>query len=100
MNCFCKIKSYDLVLEAANFMAPICCNKCGCSLGTDEFDFSEELKTEIRVWTLNYEKLINNEVKTEQLYIFHKQHNAYGLELTKKIQKELDGKYTIEYFTS
>lgn len=100
MECFCKEESFNLKLEADFIPDPIWCNKCGCNLDTNDIPLSNELKSEIRLWLHNYSKLLNVEIKSENYFKLHQQHNNQGLQLAKKIQSELGDKYSVEYYPS
>jgi hypothetical protein len=100
MECFCKEESFDLKLEADFVPDPVWCSKCGCNIDTDDIPLLNELKSEIRLWLNNYNKLLNNQIKSENLFRFYQQHNSQGVMLAQKIQSELGDKYKVEYYPS
>lgn len=98
MQCSCKEKSYDLVLEADFGADPIWCKKCGYNLDIDDAPFSYELKKELDIWVQNYSETVLDE--SEYVYEVSQKHNEIGLKLLEKAQKELCDKYSISYKSS
>ncbi len=89
MQCYCKKQVYYLRFEASLVSDPICCDKCGCSVDIDSIPLTAELKSELRAWIKDYNKLSEGEIKPKDVIEFLQHHSEHGLMLKEKIKKEL-----------
>ncbi|GAA0381641.1 hypothetical protein [Bacillus horti] len=103
MECFCEQKeTYELKVEGDVGADPIWCSHCGCNLDIETLPISNELIRELMEWVRLYgewidwekDKLLPNGVELEE------EHNKQGMNLTEKIKKELEGKYSIKFSPS
>ncbi|RBW70128.1 hypothetical protein [Bacillus taeanensis] len=93
MACFCT----KLKLEADLCAGPIWCLTCNANLYLDELALSPQLKNELVQWALKYgewidwerDYLLKNGLELER------QHNLWGILLTKQMQQELGQRYSI-----
>lgn len=95
MRCFCKVESFDLVLEADYGADPLWCKKCGCNLDIDQIPMSQELKDELFNWIKIYSISVHD--KSEHIGEVTNNHNRIGMKLLEKLQKELGDRYTVSY---
>lgn len=103
MECFCEQKeTYVLKVEGDVGADPIWCNKCGCNFDIEDIPISNELKRELIEWVNMYgewidwdkDKLLSNGIELEE------EHNKQGVNLTRKIKNELEGKYSMKFSPS
>jgi hypothetical protein len=102
MECYCKIKTNILKIEADFVPDPIWCNECNCNIDMEDLPLSDQLKNDLYTWALAFGKWRDKD--TEKLlknaFQIINQYNNRGLELTEKVRKELSNKYTVLYVPS
>lgn len=103
MRCLCKQnETKQLKVEGDVGADPIWCNRCNCNLDIEEVPISLGLKSELMKWIRQYgdwidwdkDEIVPNGIKLEE------EHNKQGLNLTKQVQKELEGQFTVSFSPS
>lgn len=102
INCKCKETTCALKVEADFVTDPLWCNICGYNLDMHLIPLSNELKSELKKWVLNYGKWID--LETDKLidngFELEDKHNEVGLSLTEKVRRELGDHYSITFSPS
>lgn len=68
----------------------------------DDLPLSRDLKEELSLWDKEYQATFNNDYPPDSGFSSPEEeirHKNAGMMIAKKIQKELDGRYLIEYFS-
>lgn len=103
MECFCETnKTSMLKLEGDLGADPIWCDVCHCNLELEDVPVSPGLRKALRQWISQYgdwidwhkDQLLPNGVDKE------KAHNESGQSLSKKVQAELEGLYSVRFSAS
>ncbi|MEC1375629.1 hypothetical protein P9D39_15110 [Heyndrickxia oleronia] len=99
--CKCNFTS-SFKLEADFSADPIWCNICGWNLDIEEFPLSDNLMKELMEWVLVYGNWIDLETDSlkENGLKLQENYNEKGLQLWKKVKKELGDKGQIIFVPS
>ena len=99
MDCYCKIKTNSLRIEADLVPDSTWCDDCDCNIDMEELPLSEILINNLYSWTYEYGKWRDKDTEklVENSFGILKQYNNRGLELTERVRQELGDTYTVRY---
>ncbi|WP_245183632.1 MULTISPECIES: hypothetical protein [Lentibacillus] len=88
-------------MEADYSADPLWCSKCGCNLDIDDFPLSDELKSELMNWVIEYGEILEQTDYGEKIKrdtaILVKSHDEKGLSLYQKLKFELGDGHEVNY---